>query len=123
MVCSQVLLEVQLLKSSLVNSQPSERTSAALLQGSDVSKSRAQASGQSPFQLPSCHRASLAHLRLQDEIGQHLTAQSCWLLELPDFLGENRFMLKIGTWKSFPLRNNIWLSGKRGPEHGYSSDP
>lgn len=57
--CSQVLLEAQLLKNNLVNSQHSQ-SSAALLQGTDVSKGGAQASSQSPFQLPSCLRNSLA---------------------------------------------------------------
>lgn len=116
MVCSQVLLEVQLLKSNLVNSQPSECTSATLLQVSDVSKGRAWASGQSPFQLPSCHRASLVCSCLQDEIGQHLTARTCWLLELSDFLGKTDPFSKIGAWELFPLGNYIWLSQNTGTD-------
>ena len=49
MACSQVLLEVQLLKNNLVNSQPREYTSAALPQGSSVSKGRARALSQHAF--------------------------------------------------------------------------
>lgn len=44
MPCSQVLLEVKLIKSRVVNSRPSQHTPAAPLQASDVSRSEAKPS-------------------------------------------------------------------------------
>lgn len=60
MACSQVLLEVQLLKSHVVNSQPSQHTPVAPLRASDVSRSGAKSSvpAATPLSCQPCLRQS-----------------------------------------------------------------
>lgn len=107
--CSQVLLEVQLLKNKVVNNQTSQQTSAAPLQGSDVSQGGAKASCQRPFQLPPGHCAGLACPRVQDDTGQCCPALTPPLLAsgASRFPGDNGSMLKIGIRDLFPQANTL----------------
>lgn len=102
MPCSQVLLEVKLIKSRVVNSRPSQHTPAAPLQLPTSAEARP-----SPLcQLPPCHRASLARASLRDETGQHLAARAPPLLA-SGAPGDSGAMLEIGIWDLLPLATKL----------------